>query len=107
MRRDPYRHYRRSMRRNWRTRHGGYPVIWPVPYEPVAAMAFAVLGRGVYRHRSAFLPFVITGTAFVLAAIAHRHHPGTHCPKVSGLTGSDVRFSEAWSRSGCMLVTAA
>jgi S-DNA-T family DNA segregation ATPase FtsK/SpoIIIE len=76
MRRDPYRQYRRSMRRNWRTRRGGYPVILPAPYEPVAAMAFAVLGRAAYRHRSAFLPFAVTGAAFILAAILHRHHPG-------------------------------
>ena len=49
---------------------------FPRPYEPVAAMAFAALARVAYRHRSAFLPFVITGAAFILAAIIHRHHPG-------------------------------
>jgi len=76
MRRDPYRHYRRAMRRNWRTRHGGYPVIWPASYEPAAAIVFAALGRLAYRHRLAFLPFAITGAAFILAAIVHRHHPG-------------------------------
>jgi S-DNA-T family DNA segregation ATPase FtsK/SpoIIIE len=76
-RRDPYRHYRRAMRRNWRTRHGGYPVIWPAPYEPAAAILLAALGRLAYRHRSAFLPFAITGAAFILAAVVHRHHPGT------------------------------
>src|ERR1700733_13767082 len=76
MRRDPYRHYRRAMCRNWRTRHGGYPVIWPASYEPAAAIVFAALGRPAYRHRLAFLPFAITGAAFILAAIVHRHHPG-------------------------------
>ena len=74
--RDPYRHYRRGMRRNRRMRHGGYPVILPYPYEPAAAMAFAALGRFLYRHRSAFWPFVITGAVFILAAVIHRHHPG-------------------------------
>ena len=76
MRRDPYRQYRRRMRRNWRSRHGGYPIILPVPYEPVAGLALAALSRWAYRNRSAFLPFTITGAAFILAAILHRHHPG-------------------------------
>ena len=57
-------------------RHGGYPVILPYPYEPAAAMAFAALGRFLYRHRSAFWPFVISGAVFILAAVIHRHHPG-------------------------------
>jgi DNA segregation ATPase FtsK/SpoIIIE, S-DNA-T family len=76
MSRDPYRRYRKSMRRYRRMRHGGYPVIVPYPYDPVAAMAFAALGRAAYRHRSAFWPFLIAGAAFVLAAVVHRHHPG-------------------------------
>jgi DNA segregation ATPase FtsK/SpoIIIE, S-DNA-T family len=74
--RDPYRQYRRSMRRNRRMRHGGYPVILPYPYEPVAAMAFAAAARFAFRHRSAFWPFAITGTTFILAAIIHAQHPG-------------------------------
>jgi DNA segregation ATPase FtsK/SpoIIIE, S-DNA-T family len=57
-------------------RRGGYPVILPYPYDPVAAMALAALGRFLYRHRSAFWPFAITGAAFILAAVIHRHHPG-------------------------------
>jgi S-DNA-T family DNA segregation ATPase FtsK/SpoIIIE len=76
MRRDPYRHYRRAMRRGFRSRHGAYPVLFPAPYEPVAAMAFAALARLAYRHRSAFAPFVMTGAGFLLAAIVHKHHPG-------------------------------
>ena len=74
--RDPYRHYRRAMRRNRRMRHGGYPVILPYPYQPAAGVAFAVLARFLFRHRSAFWPFIITGAVFILAAIIHRHHPG-------------------------------
>jgi S-DNA-T family DNA segregation ATPase FtsK/SpoIIIE len=76
MRRDPYRRYRRAMRRGFRSRHGAYPILVPPPYEPVAAMAFAALARVAYRHRSAFLPFTITGAAFIVAAIVHKHHPG-------------------------------
>jgi DNA segregation ATPase FtsK/SpoIIIE, S-DNA-T family len=75
MRRDPYRHYRRAMRRNWRTRHGVYPLFFPPPYEPDAPLIIAILGRVLYRHRSAFLPFLICLTTFTLAYITHRHHP--------------------------------
>lgn len=75
--RDPYRRYRRGMRRNWRARHGGYPVMLPpYPYESAAALAFAALGRFLYRHRSAFWPFTITGATFILAQVIHDHHPG-------------------------------
>lgn len=63
------------MRRNRRTR-GGYPLILPIPYEPVAALAFAAFGRFLYRHRSAFLPFLMAGGIFGLAAVIHHHHPG-------------------------------
>jgi S-DNA-T family DNA segregation ATPase FtsK/SpoIIIE len=74
MRRDPYRYYRRAMRRNWRTRHGVYPLFIAPPYEPGGPLIIAMLGRLLYRHRSAFLPFLISGTTFVLAYITHRHH---------------------------------
>jgi S-DNA-T family DNA segregation ATPase FtsK/SpoIIIE len=57
-------------------RHGGYPVILPYSYEPVAGIAFAALARFAYRHRSAFWPFVIAGAVFILGAVIHRHHPG-------------------------------
>jgi S-DNA-T family DNA segregation ATPase FtsK/SpoIIIE len=76
MRRDPYRYYRRAMRRGWLSRHGqgyGYPVMFWPPYEPVALAVFAAMARLAYRYRSAFWPFTIAGTMFVLAAVAHRH----------------------------------
>lgn len=78
MRRDPYRHYRRGMRRNWRTRHGRYPVLVmdDLGYQPLGLIAVAAFSRFAYRHRSAFLPLVIAAGAFGLAAILHRHHPG-------------------------------
>jgi S-DNA-T family DNA segregation ATPase FtsK/SpoIIIE len=76
MRRDPYRHYRRAMRRSWRTRHGVYPLLVPPPYEPGDPLIVAMLGRLLYRHRSAFLPFLMTGTTFALAYVTHRNHPG-------------------------------
>ena len=74
--RDPYRHYRRRMRRAFRSRHGGYPVLFPVPYESLSVMAAAAIGRWAYRHRSTFLPFLITGAAFLTAAQLHAHHRG-------------------------------
>jgi S-DNA-T family DNA segregation ATPase FtsK/SpoIIIE len=84
-RRDPYRRYRRQMSRNYRSRHGGYPVIFSAPYEPIVLMALAALGRLAYRHRSAFLPFIIAGPVFVVAAVLHRDHPGAW-PLITAVT---------------------
>jgi S-DNA-T family DNA segregation ATPase FtsK/SpoIIIE len=64
------------MRRAFRSRHGGYPVLFPVPYESLSVMAAAAIGRWAYRHRSTFLPFLITGAAFLTAAQLHAHHRG-------------------------------
>lgn len=76
MARDPYRRYRRQMRRAFRGRHGGYPVLFPIPYEPLGWIAFAAFSRWAYRNRSAFLPFAITAAAFLTAAELHHHHRG-------------------------------
>jgi S-DNA-T family DNA segregation ATPase FtsK/SpoIIIE len=78
MRRDPYRQYRRGMRRNWRARHGRYPVLVmdDLGYQPLILIAAAAISRFAYRHRSAFLPFVVAVASFALAAILHQHHPG-------------------------------
>jgi DNA segregation ATPase FtsK/SpoIIIE, S-DNA-T family len=75
MSRAPYRRYRRDIRRAGRHIRGGYPILIPAPYQPVAAIAFAAMARLAYRHRSAFWPFAITGALFVVAAIVHSHHP--------------------------------
>lgn len=80
MSRDPYRRYRRDMRRTRRHMRGGYPVLIPGPYEPIGAMLLAALGRVLYRHRSAFWPITITGSLFVAAHIAHAHHPALWIP---------------------------
>jgi DNA segregation ATPase FtsK/SpoIIIE, S-DNA-T family len=72
--RDPSRYYRRRMRRGRRGRRGAYPVMFPIDYEPVFLLAALAAGRWAYRHRSAFLPFMITGAAFTLAASLHHHH---------------------------------
>jgi hypothetical protein len=72
--RDPYRHYRRQMRRAFRGRRGGYPVPFPVPYEPLGWIALAAFSRWAYRNRSAFLPLAITTAAFLTAANLHSHH---------------------------------
>lgn len=76
MPRDPYRRYRRQMRRAFRGRHGGYPVPFPIPYEPLGWIALAAFSRWAYRHRSAFLPFAITTAAFLTAGYLYHHHRG-------------------------------
>jgi len=74
MHRDPYRQYRRYARRAWRGRRDGYPVVFFGAGEPLSLIAAAAFARWAYRHRSAFLPFVIMSAAFITADIIHRHH---------------------------------
>jgi S-DNA-T family DNA segregation ATPase FtsK/SpoIIIE len=76
MYRDPYRHYRRRMRRGWRGRRDGYPMVFIGPEESLFLIAAAALGRWAYRHRSAFLPLAIMAGAFIAAGIIRQHHPG-------------------------------
>jgi hypothetical protein len=91
MARDPYRRYRRQMRRAFRGRRGSYPVPFPFPfpYEPLSLIAAAAISRWAYRHRSAFLSFVISGAAFVTAASLHSHHRGWW-PAIAGITALAV-----------------
>jgi len=74
---DPYRRYRRQMRRAYRGRHGGYPVPFPIPYESLSLVALAAFSRWAYRNRSAFGPFAIAAAEFATAANLHHHHPGS------------------------------
>lgn len=74
MYRDPYRRYRRRMRRFGRRNYGEFPVLLIGPDEPFSLIALAAFGRWAYRHRSAFWPFIITGVAFAAAAMIHPHH---------------------------------
>ncbi len=76
MYRDPYRRYRRQMRRGWRGRRDPYPIMLIDPGESLGLIAAAALGRWAYRHRSAFLPFAITAAAFTAAATIRQHHHG-------------------------------
>jgi len=73
-RRDPYRRAMRRAGRTWRNRDDAYPILIIGTGEPVAAIAAAMIARWAYRHRSAFLPFLITSAAFVTAAFTHPHH---------------------------------
>jgi DNA segregation ATPase FtsK/SpoIIIE, S-DNA-T family len=73
--RDPYRRYRRRMRRYGRSRYSEYPLLLIGPDEPLSLIAAAAFGRWAYRHRSAFWPFLITTAAFITARTVHRHHP--------------------------------
>ncbi len=72
----PYRRYRRQMRRAFRGRHGGYPVMFPIPYESLSLVTLAAFSRWAYRNRSVFGPFAITAAAYLTAVNLHRHHPG-------------------------------
>jgi len=44
--------------------------------EPLLLIACAAVGRWAFRHRSAFLPFLLTGGAFLMAAVMHHYHAG-------------------------------
>jgi len=89
MYRDPYRRYRRQMRRAFRGRHGGYPVLFPIPYESLWLVAAAAFSRCAYRNRSAFLPFGVMVAAYVAAASLHSQHRAWW-PMVAGVTGLAV-----------------
>jgi len=71
--RDPHRYYRRHARRSLRS--GTFPVMLIGTGEPLGLIAMAAIGKWLFRHRSAFLPFTIAAAAFILAAVIHRHHP--------------------------------
>lgn len=89
MYRDPYRRYRRQMRRTFRGRRGGYPVLFPIPYEPLGLIAAAAFSRWAYRNRSAFLPFGIAAAAFLTAVNLHDHHRAWWAV-IAGITGLAV-----------------
>src|SRR6266567_4808885 len=73
-RRDPYRRAMRRSRRSWRNRDGAYPMLIIGPDEPVGLIIAGIIARWAWRHRSEFLPFTVTGSAFVAGAYAHPHH---------------------------------
>ena len=73
-RRDPYRRAMRRARRSWRNRDGAYPLLIIGPDEPVGLIVAGIIARWAWRHRSAFLPFTVAGSAFAAGAYAHPHH---------------------------------
>jgi S-DNA-T family DNA segregation ATPase FtsK/SpoIIIE len=86
MYRDPYRRYRRQMRRTFRGRRGGaFPVMFPIPCEPLSLVAAAALSRWIFRNRSAFLPFAVTVAAFLTAANLHSRYRAWW-PLLAGVT---------------------
>ncbi|MGH3797710.1 MAG: FtsK/SpoIIIE domain-containing protein [Pseudonocardiaceae bacterium] len=70
----------RRARRAWRRDEEGYPVMILGPDEPLFLVACAALGRWLFRHRSAFAPFLMMGGVFLVAGLIHRHHPGWWAP---------------------------
>ena len=86
MARDPYRRQMRRMRRAMRKGDDNpFQVVILGPDEPLGIIVLAALGRWVYRHRSAFVPFGITVAAFIIAAFIHPHH-ARYWLLVAGLT---------------------
>lgn len=73
-RRDPYRRAMRRSRRSWRNRDGAYPLLIIGPEEPAGVIIAGIIARWAWRHRSAFLPFTVTGSVFAAAAFTHPHH---------------------------------
>jgi S-DNA-T family DNA segregation ATPase FtsK/SpoIIIE len=76
------------MRRSYGSRHGRYPVVMldTYRYQPLGIIAMAAVARVAYRHRSAFLPFIVTASVFIAAVILHQDHPGAWVT-VAALTG--------------------
>jgi S-DNA-T family DNA segregation ATPase FtsK/SpoIIIE len=75
MARDPYRRAARRARRARRKGDQPYPVMIFGPDEPLGIIAAEALGRWLFRHRSAFVPFIVAVAAFIAAAlIRHAHH---------------------------------
>jgi len=77
---DPYRRaarrYARRARRAMRRGEQPYPVMIFGPDEPFGAIAAEAIGRWIFRHRSAFVPFIVAGAAFTTALLVHpRHSP--------------------------------
>ncbi len=85
MARDPYRRAARRARRARRNGEHPYPVMMFGPEESLGSIAAAAIGRWLFRHRSAFVPFIVAGTAFTTALLAHPRHARYWLP-VAGVT---------------------
>lgn len=85
MRYDPYRSARRRMRRGWRDHNEGFPVMLFGPEESLTVVVVSAVGRWLFRHRSALVPFGLALVALVAAAVAHARHAGWWAP-VAALT---------------------
>jgi S-DNA-T family DNA segregation ATPase FtsK/SpoIIIE len=70
----------RSARRAWRRGEEGYAVMVLGVDEPLLLITCAAVGRWVFRHRSAFAPLLLTGSAFIMAAVIHHYHAGWWVP---------------------------
>jgi hypothetical protein len=73
-RRDPYRRTMRRTRRALRNRDDAHPLLILDTGEPLGLILAGMAARWAFRHRSAFLPFLITGAAFAVGALTHPHH---------------------------------
>ena len=85
MARDPYRRAARRARRAMRKGEHPYPVMMFGPEESFGTIAAAAIGRWLFRHRSAFVPFIVAGTAFTIAL----PRPSPPCPVLAPGRGRD------------------
>jgi len=77
MARDPYRRAARRARRAMRKGEHPYPVMMFGPEGSPGTIAAAAIGRWLFRHRSAFVPFIVAGTAFTGCSSPIPAMPGT------------------------------
>jgi DNA segregation ATPase FtsK/SpoIIIE, S-DNA-T family len=79
-----YRVSARRGRRAWRRGEDEYAVMVLGVDEPPWWIVCAAVGRWAFRHRSAFLPFLLTSSAFLTAAVIHHYHPEWWVPVALG-----------------------
>jgi DNA segregation ATPase FtsK/SpoIIIE, S-DNA-T family len=70
MARDPYRRMRRTRRND----ENPYGIYLAGPREPYGVIALSAVAKWVFRHRSAFVPFLLALAAFTAAGVLHAHH---------------------------------
>lgn len=90
-----------SARRAWRRGEDGYTVMVLGPDEPLFLLAYAAIGRWVFRHRSALVPFLMTAAAFITAAWMHHYHPAWWASVATFTAVSTVALGipHSWLRS--------
>ena len=70
-------------------RYGMQPMVVINSDDQLPDLFIVLATRFAWRHRSAFVPFIVTATAFTVSAIGHHDHPGWWIPFLSAtITGT-------------------